>query len=251
MERVQKLLARAGVASRRESEKLIKQGRITVDGKPAELGSKANPATQQLCLDGRPLLLHQSRHYLALHKPAGYLSSRRDPQGRPTVMDLIPRHLHRLVYPVGRLDADAEGLLFLFDDGELAHALTHPSHEVPKTYQALVAGSVGPTALRTLRHGLPLAEGMTAPAHAKVLARYPDSTLLEITVHEGRKRQVKRMCAVVGHPVRQLVRVSIGGVELGRLAPGSWRDLTEAELRRLRALAHRGVQGARNDRAQP
>lgn len=243
MERVQKLLARAGVASRRDSEKLILQGRVTIDGQPAHLGSKADPATQDIRVNGKRLRLAQRHHYLALHKPAGVISSRRDPQGRPTVMDLIPGHLRKVVYPVGRLDVDSEGLLFLFDDGELANALTHPRYHAPKVYHVLAAGNVGPSTLATLRKGIELEDGATAPAHVKILQRQPDATVLEITLREGRKRQVRRMLEAVGHPVRRLVRVAIAGVELGDLPPGQWRELSEDEVERLR-----GPEGERGRR---
>lgn len=234
MERVQKLLARAGVASRRESEKLILQGRVTVDGQTAQLGTKADPATQVIRLDGRPVRFAAEFHYLALHKPLGYISSRKDPEGRPTVMQLVPSHLRRLVYPVGRLDADSEGLLFLFDDGDLANALTHPRFQVSKRYQVLVKGEVGPEALSKLRHGVLLEDGMAAPAHARILDRLNQATALEVTIREGRKRQVRRMMDVVGHPVQRLIRVAIDGVELGTLEPGKFRTLTEAEVARLK-----------------
>ena len=242
MERVQKLLARAGVASRRDSEKLILQGRVTVNGQPAQLGTKADLATDTVAVDGKPIRLGTHSHYLALHKPAGVISSRRDPEGRPTVMDLIPRHLRQLVYPVGRLDADSEGLLLLFDDGELAHALTHPRFHAPKHYQVLAAGNVGPSALAQLRKGIALADGPSAPAHVKVLERFADATVLEMTLHEGRKRQIRRMLEAVGHPVRRLVRVAIAGVELGDLPSGQWRELTAAEIARLRQAVNMSEQ---------
>jgi len=247
MERVQKLLARAGVASRRESEKLIVEGRVTVDGVVAELGSKADPARETVCLDGRPLRFAPTHTYLVLHKPPGYVTTRRDPQGRPTVMDLIPPDLRRRLYPVGRLDFDAAGLLLLTDDGELANALTHPSHETRKTYHVLVAGNVGPKALSQLRHGLELADGRTAPAHARVLRESQDSTWLELGIREGRKRQVKRMCAAVGHPVRQLLRVAMGQIELGRLASGRWRALRAEEVERLRRSSKPTEEDARGE----
>lgn len=244
MERVQKLLARAGVASRRESEKLIAQGRVTVDGQTAHLGSKADPATQVIAVNGKPLRLAQGHHYLALHKPVGFISTRRDPEGRPTVMSLIPERLRKLVYPVGRLDVDSEGLLFLFDDGDLANALTHPRFHAPKLYHVLAAGNIGPKAIAQLRKGMVLDDGPTAPAHVKVLSRLADATVVELTLHEGRKRQVRRMLEAVGHPVRRLVRVAIAGVELGDLPPGQCRELTPAEVQRLRRTAEgRGREG--------
>lgn len=210
---------------------------MTIDGQPAHLGSKADPETQDIRVNGKPLRLAERHHYLALHKPAGAISSRSDPQGRPTVMDLIPSRLRKLVYPVGRLDVDSEGLLFLFDDGDLANALTHPRFHAPKVYNVLVAGNVGPSVLAKLRKGIELEDGVTAPAHVKILRRNADGTVLEITLREGRKRQIRRMLELVGHPVRRLVRIAIAGVELGDLPPGKWRELTEDELARLRGNA--------------
>jgi 23S rRNA pseudouridine2605 synthase len=234
MERLQKLLARAGVASRREGEKLIAQGKVTINGQLAELGSKADPDVDEIRVGGKRIRFSEQHHYLALHKPAGYISSRSDPDGRPTVMDLIPSRLRKTVYPVGRLDLDSEGLLFLFDDGDLANELIHPRYEVPKRYQALVAGNVGDSTLSRLRKGIALEDGMTAPAHVRVLDRLAAATVLELAIHEGRKRQVRRMLESVGHPVQRLVRVAIGGVELGTLQPGKYRELTEQEVARLR-----------------
>lgn len=207
---------------------------MTVDGKTAELGSKADPATQDIRVNGRRVHFTDTHHYLALHKPTGYISSRKDPEGRPTVMELVPENLRTLVYPVGRLDADSEGLLLLFDDGELANAIMHPRYEIPKTYQALVSGAVGPEALARMRRGMLLQDGPTAPAHARILDCLNSTTVVEVTIHEGRKRQVRRMLEAVGHPVQRLVRVSIAGVELGNLKPGKWRKLTDAEVERLR-----------------
>jgi 23S rRNA pseudouridine2605 synthase len=209
---------------------------VTIDGEVAHLGSKADPTTQVVAVNGKPLPLQQRYHYLALNKPVGFISTRRDPEGRPTVMELIPDRLRKLVYPVGRLDADSEGLLFLFDDGELANALSHPRFHAPKLYHVLAAGNVGPKAVAQLRKGIVLEDGQTAPAHVKVLSRMADTTMLEMTLREGRKRQVRRMLEAVGHPVRRLMRVAIAGVELGDLPPGKWRELTPAEVERLRRV---------------
>lgn len=162
-------------------------------------------------------------------------------------MDLVPAGLRRRLYPVGRLDFDAEGLLLLTDDGDLAHALTHPSFEARKTYHALVSGNVGPKALSQLRHGLALDDGPTAPARARIVQTGADSTWLEIGIHEGRKHQVKRMCAAVGHPVKRLVRVAMGGVDLGNLAAGKWRRLSTAEVERLRRSTRGPRQGTSRD----
>lgn len=217
---------------------LVAQGKVTINGQLAELGSRADPDRDQIRVEGRLIRLGHRHHYLALHKPAGYISSRSDPQGRPTVMELVPPHLRKLVYPVGRLDFDSEGLLLLFDDGELANQLIHPRYQVPKRYQALVAGSVGDAALARLRKGVALEDGLTAPAHARVLDRPGDTTVLEVAIHEGRKRQVRRMLETVGHPVRRLVRVAVGGLELGSLPAGAYRELTAAEVDLLRRAVH-------------
>lgn len=207
---------------------------MTINGELAELGSQADPETDDIRVAGKPLRLPSRHHYLALHKPVGYISSRSDPEGRPTVMALIPERLHKLVYPVGRLDYDSEGLLLLFDDGELANKLIHPRYEVPKRYQALVSGNIGDTALAKLRKGILLEDGLTAPAHVRIIERLAAATVVEVAIHEGRKRQVRRMLEQVGHPVQRLIRVAIGGLELGNLAPGKWRELTEAEVELLR-----------------
>lgn len=220
---------------------------MTVDGVPAELGSKADPATQRICVNGRPVRFPDTALYVLLHKPAGTLSTRRDPEGRPTVMDLVPADWRSRLYPVGRLDYDASGLLLLTDDGALAHALTHPRFEVRKTYHVLVAGNMGPQALSRLRHGVLLDDGTTAPAHARVLEHNEAQTVLELTIHEGRKREIKRMCAAVGHPVRALRRVSMGGVDLGTLPEGKWRQLKPAEVARLRRSARLPAEGEASD----
>jgi pseudouridine synthase len=252
MERVQKLLARAGVASRRESEKLIVQGKVTINGQLAELGSQADPDTDDIRVEGRRLRFSAQRHYLAVHKPTGYISSRSDPEGRPTVMQLIPEHLRKLVYPVGRLDLDSEGLLLLMDDGDLANQLIHPRYEVPKRYQALVSGNVGDTTLAKLRKGVLLEDGLTAPAHVRVLERMEKSTALEVAIHEGRKRQVRRMLEMVGHPVQRLVRVAVGGLELGNLPAGKWRELTAAEVALLRrAVEKHSTEAAEREATAP
>jgi pseudouridine synthase len=203
-------------------------------------------------VEGRRLRFSQRRHYIALHKPTGYISSRSDPDGRPTVMELIPEHLRKLVYPVGRLDLDSEGLLLLMDDGDLANQLIHPRYEVPKRYQALVSGNVGDSTLAKLRKGVLLEDGLTSPAHVRVLERMLKTTALEVTIHEGRKRQVRRMMEIVGHPVQRLVRVAVGGLELGTLAPGKWRELTEAEIALLRrAVEKHGGEAAERKAAPP
>lgn len=230
-ERLQKVLARAGLGSRRVCEILIADGRVTVDGEPAVLGRRVAPASARVEVDGvsigvRPGLVH----YL-LNKPAGVVTTAKDPQGRPTVLELVPTEPR--VFPVGRLDLDTEGLLLLTNDGDLAHRLTHPSFGVDKEYLAHVQGDPQPGAIRQLRAGVQLADGVTAPATVSRLAE----GLLRLTIHEGRNRQVRRMCEAVGHPVVRLVRVRIGPLVDRNLAPGSWRPLEVGEVRGLERAA--------------
>jgi 23S rRNA pseudouridine2605 synthase len=229
--RLAKHLAHAGVASRRAAERLIEQGRVSVDGAVVTDPARDVSGGEAIAVDGAPLgAPPPGRRVIALHKPAGVVSTARDTHGRRTVVDLVPTAGARL-YPVGRLDADTTGLILLTDDGDLAHRLTHPRFEVPKTYRARVARPpVREPALRALREGVELDDGRTAPARVRRLE--PD--LLELTLREGRKRQVKRMCEAVGHPVLELQRVAFGPLRLGDLEPGAHRELTPAEVERLR-----------------
>jgi 23S rRNA pseudouridine2605 synthase len=229
-ERLQKALARAGFGSRRACEELIAQGRVTVGGEPAELGRRIDPETDLVAVDGVPVGVRPDHVYLLLNKPAGVITTAADPQGRPTVVELVPSEPR--VFPVGRLDADTEGLLILTNDGELAHRLTHPSFGVDKEYLAHVEGQPSRGALRRLREGVELDDGVTAPARVSQVGPH----LVRLTIHEGRNRQVRRMCAAVGHPVIRLVRTRIGPVSDRRLAPGAHRELTTDEVRGL-ALA--------------
>jgi 23S rRNA pseudouridine2605 synthase len=238
-ERLQKVLARAGLGSRRTCEDLIAAGRVTVNGVVATLGTRADAETDAIEVDGARLGVRQDLVHYLLNKPAGVVTTAADPQGRRTVVDLVPADTR--VYPVGRLDIDTEGLLILTNDGELAHRLTHPSFGVDKEYLAEVEGTPSRGALRRLRDGVDLDDGRTAPARASLVG---DHTV-RLTIHEGRNRQVRRMCDAVGHPVRRLVRVRIGPVVDRRLPPGAWRVLTQAELRALeRAVAAGGSGGA-------
>ncbi len=226
--RLAKYLAHAGVASRRASEQLVFAGRVTVDGEVVR--DPAHDVDGGVEVDGRPVRAANGRRAVyAVNKPRGVVSTARDPQGRTTVVSLVPSS--RRLYPVGRLDADTTGLILVTDDGELAHRLTHPSFEVPRTYHAKVRRPpVREAALRALREGVELDDGMTAPARVKRLG--PDR--LEITIHEGRKRQVRRMCDAVGHPVIALERVRFGPLWLGKLEEGRYRRLTAQEVARLR-----------------
>jgi 23S rRNA pseudouridine2605 synthase len=235
-------LARAGVASRRGADELIKAGRVSVNGRPAQLNTFVQ-ARDRVELDGRPLSL-QRLAYVLLHKPAGVVTTAREPQGRPTVIELVA-HPARVV-PVGRLDADTTGALLLTNDGELAHRLAHPSHEVDKVYVADVEGDPGPRALELLERGVELDDGRSAPARARRLG----PGRIELTIHEGRKHQVKRMLAAVGHPVRRLHRTVYAGLTLDGLEPGAWRELESREVERLKRTstvgrADGGAGGAR------
>ncbi len=232
--RLAKYLAHAGVASRRAAEELVRAGRVTVGGEVVVDPARDVDDASGVALDGGAIDGAEERVVYALHKPLGVVSTARDPQGRATVVELVPA-VHRL-YPVGRLDADTSGLLLLSNDGELANRLTHPRYEVPKVYVAVVEHPpVRETALRALREGVELDDGRTAPAGARRLR--PDA--LELTIHEGRKRQVRRMCEAVGHPVRELQRVRFGPLALGDLQPGVARRLTRAEVERLREAGRR------------
>jgi len=230
-ERLQKVLARVGLGSRRACEELIAQGRVTVNGEVAELGRRVDTTHDRVELDGTPLPVLPGLVHYVLNKPAGVVATADDPEGRPTVVELVPDDPR--VFPVGRLDADTEGLLVLTNDGELAQRLTHPSYGVEKEYIAEVEGVPGAGALRRLRTGVELDDGMTAPAKVGVVA----PGVLRIVIHEGRNRQVRRMCEAVGHPVRRLVRTRIGPLADRSLAPGRWRALTPAEVRALGAAA--------------
>jgi pseudouridine synthase len=233
--RLQKVLAAAGIASRRASEDLIRDGRVTVNGEVATLGMRVDPANDRLEVDGERVNVDQDRHYVMLNKPAGVVSTADDPEGRPTVMDLV--NLPVRLFPVGRLDIDSEGLLLLTNDGELTHALLHPSFEVERTYVGLVDGGVSNTKLEELRAGVELEDGPAVPKRVRILGSEKDQTLLEIVVTEGRNREVRRIVGGVGLFLRRLARVAYGGVELGELRQGKWRPLTTREV----ALLHRAV----------
>lgn len=231
-ERLQKVLARAGIGSRRVAEDLIEDERVTVNGRVAVLGARVDVDHDVVAVDGVPIGVRPGSVYYLLNKPAGVVTTADDPQGRPTVVELVPSEPR--VHPVGRLDLDTEGLLLLTNDGQLTHRLTHPSFGVEKEYVAEVEGEPGRGALRQLREGVELEDGPTAPA--KVSALSPG--VLRLVIHEGRNRQVRRMCAAVGHPVVRLVRTRIGPLRDTRLKPGEWRELLTDEVREIeRAVA--------------
>ena len=236
-ERLQKIIAQAGITSRRKAEELILQGRVKLNNRVVrELGTKADPYRDTIEIDDSPLRLERVKpFYILLYKPKGYISSVKDQFNRPTVLNLIGTYVDERVYPVGRLDYDAEGVLLITNDGELAHRLIHPRYEVPKTYHVKVKGTPSEKALNRLRKGVHLREGKTRPAVVRVIGRARNNTWLEITVTEGRYRLIKRMCWNVGHPVCKLKRVRFAGIGLGRLKPGQYRHLTQKEVERLKA----------------
>jgi 23S rRNA pseudouridine2605 synthase len=226
--RLNAYLARAGVASRRGADELIKAGRVTVNGGPGELNTFVG-AADDVRLDGRPVGAQRLRHVL-LNKPRGTITTARDPEGRPTVVDLVGGEVR--IVPVGRLDRDTTGVLLLTNDGPLAHRLAHPRYRVEKTYVAEVEGEPGEGVVRRLAEGVELEDGPTAPARVRPLG----ASRLELVLHEGRNRQVRRMLEAVGHPVVKLRRSRYAGLGPGRLRAGEWRDLTPAEIKRLRRL---------------
>jgi 23S rRNA pseudouridine2605 synthase len=229
--RLQKVLAQAGIGSRRACEELIAEGRVTVNGEMAKLGRRVDGDIDRVEIDGVPLSIRPGLVYYLLNKPAGVVTTASDPEGRRTVVQLVPDAPR--VFPVGRLDADTEGLLLLTNDGDLTFRLTHPRFGVEKEYLAQVEGNPSPKAVRQLREGVELEDGMTAPAKVSLVP--PNA--LRITIHEGRNRQVRRMCEAVGHPVVRLVRTRIGPLAERGLKPGEWRMLTREEVRALETAA--------------
>lgn len=230
--RLQKILAKVGIGSRRVCDDFIAAGRVTVNDEVAELGRRIHPGIDVVRLDGAVIGVRPGMVHYLLNKPVGVVTTADDPQGRPTVVECVPNEPR--VFPVGRLDMDTEGLLILTNDGELTHRLTHPSFGVEKEYIAHVEGEPTRGALRQLREGIELEDGMTAPAKATLVA----PSILRLTIHEGRNRQVRRMCEAVGHPVKRLIRSRIGPIADRKLKPGAWRELTGDEVRSLeRAIA--------------
>lgn len=236
LERLQKIISRAGITSRRHAEEMILEGRVSVNGRIIrELGTKADPEKDHIKVDGKLINPKQTKTYILLNKPKGYITSLRDTEGRPTVIDLI-RNVKTRVYPVGRLDYDTEGLLLLTNDGDLAHAIMHPRKEVSKTYQVKIKGILEDRDIEKLRRGIKIEGGLTAPADVKKLRRTNQNSWIEMTIHEGRKRQIRRMLERIGHPVLKLKRVRIGFLDLKGLETGKYRYLTTEEVSRLKAL---------------
>ena len=230
-ERLQKVLARAGIASRRKAEELIREGMVRVDGKVVtEMGQLVDPDTQTIECRGMPVSCREKKIYILLNKPAGFLSTVHDPQGRPIVTELL-KNVKERVYPVGRLDLDTEGALLLTNDGELAQKILHPSHEINKTYVAKVKGRPAKKKLALLSRGIDLEGRKTWPADIKVLHTEQHATTIKIIIHEGRKRQVRKMFEAVGHPVLQLKRIAYGQLDLGELKPGEYRFLRPGDIK--------------------
>ncbi len=237
-ERLQKVLAAAGFGSRRSAEELIAEGRVTVNGEVAELGRRVDPASDEVRVDGERVNINPELVYYMLNKPRGYVTTAEDPEGRPTVFDLV--NVSERVFPVGRLDMDSEGLLILTNDGDLTHALTHPSYEVPRTYVAQVQGRPGRRRLGELTSGVELDDGMARARQARLIGEGKGRSLVEVVLTEGRKHEVRRMLAAVGFPVERLARVAYGGVELGDLRQGRWRPLNSKEVATLYAATDVG-----------
>ncbi|MEK7307010.1 MAG: pseudouridine synthase [Nitrospirota bacterium] len=236
VDRLQKIIANAGIASRRRAEALIMAGRVTVNGAViTKLGTKADGEKDHIKVDGK--LIHRKERdvYLILNKPKGYITTLDDPQGRPAVTDLL-RGVKGRVYPVGRLDYNSEGLIFFTNDGNLAHRLTHPSRGVRKTYLVKVDGQLTDEEMTEIKNGVKLEDGLTAPASIRKIRRTDENSWVEMTIHEGRKRQIRRMFERIGHPVMKLKRIRMGSLELGDLPSGSYRFLTIDELRSLKRI---------------
>ncbi len=236
-ERIQKIISAAGVTSRRAAEQLISEGRVRVNGQVVtELGSKADASKDHIKVDGKLINPRQPLTYVMMNKPAGFVTTMADPEGRPTVLTLL-KGLKIRVYPVGRLDYNTEGLLLLTNDGDFAHLITHPRHELPKTYRAKVKGVLGDREINELENGIYLDDGKTAPAKVKKISKEEANSWIDITIHEGRKRQVRRMFDRIGHSVIKLKRIRTGNLMLGDLPEGSFRHLTTAEVNALKELA--------------
>jgi 23S rRNA pseudouridine2605 synthase len=234
-ERLQKILANAGYGSRRTCEGMIEEGRVAVDGHIAKVGDKADPATQRITLDGEPIRRPQGHTYVALYKPRGYITTTSDPEGRRTIMDLIP--LTQRLYPVGRLDADSEGLLLLTDDGELTERLTHPRYGHARVYRVLVTGEPSAETIERWRRGVTLDDRKANFSQVQVEQQERGQTWLRVTVHEGRKHLVRRIVAALGHPAQRLIRMEMGSLKLGDLSIGRWRYLSTGEINALRKEA--------------
>lgn len=236
-ERLQKIIANSGAASRRKAEELIVEGFVTVNGNVVrELGTKADPEKDAIKVSGKLIRLPQRNTYIVMNKPQGYITSMSDPEGRPIVTELL-KGVKARVYPVGRLDYDTEGLLIMTDDGDLAHSLMHPSHEIAKTYLVKIKGYLEDKEMEKLETGVKLEDGLTSPAVVRKLKKADANSWIELTIHEGRYHQVKRMLEKVGHQVIKLIRVRYGSIELGNVPPGTFRYMTPEEVKSLKKSA--------------
>ncbi|WP_082394747.1 pseudouridine synthase [Caloranaerobacter sp. TR13] len=234
--RLQKYLAMCGVASRRKSEMLILQGRVRVNGKVIEeLGYKINPNVDIVLVDKKPIIKKENNIYIALNKPEGYITTVKDQFNRPTVLDLV-KSINERIYPIGRLDYDTSGLLILTNDGDLTYKLTHPKHEIEKVYIAKIKGVPTERELKEFRNGLKIDNYVTSKAKIKVIKMYNDYSIVKITIHEGKNRQIRKMCKKINHPVINLKRIAIGNIKLGNLKKGDWRYLSKEEIQYLKEL---------------
>jgi 23S rRNA pseudouridine2605 synthase len=231
--RLQKILSEVGIASRRTAEDMIMEGRVTVNGRIATIGMKADPSRDHIKVDKKLIIRPEPKVYIAFHKPKNVVTSLHDPEGRPTVKDFLKGIKYR-VYPVGRLDYDSEGLLLLTNDGDFAHAVMHPSRKIAKTYQVKVKGKPEEKEVARLRTGIHLDDGMTSPARVKIVRTAESNSWIEMTINEGKKRQIRRMLEKIGHTVLKLKRIRINGIELGRIEPGRYRYLTVEELEKIK-----------------
>ncbi|MGG6237091.1 pseudouridine synthase [Nodosilinea sp. AN01ver1] len=244
-ERLQKILSQYGLASRRQAEQMIESGQVRVNGEVAHLGQRADPSCDRIEINQQPIAARSrpTQHYLLLHKPLGMVSTCADPQGRPTVMMVLPPELHTVgIHPVGRLDAYSTGALLLTNDGDFTFRLTHPRHDIPKTYRVCLEGKVRPEALNAWRKGIDLDNRPTRPAKVTVIAQGQNQTQLEVVLQEGRNRQIRRVAQALGYRVLDLHRTAVGSIRLGNLAEGSYRALSSAEIEAL--LAESLVQSA-------
>jgi pseudouridine synthase len=236
MQRLQKILSDFGIASRRKAEELIKEGRVTVNGQIAQLGQKADPEKDYIKVDGKLLIRPEPKVYYAFYKPRKVITSLIDPQGRLTIKNFL-KGIKFKVYPVGRLDYDSEGLLILTNDGELAYRVMHPSSEIEKTYLVKVDGIIEPETIEKLRKGIKIEGKLAIPVSVNFIKTLKANSWIKITLHEGRKRQIRKMLERVGHPVIRLIRISIDGIKLGELKPGEYRALTKEEIEELKKKA--------------
>lgn len=234
--RLQKFMAESGVASRRKSEELISAGRVKVNGKIAELGDKVDPKRDTVTVAGKKIIRAKSNVYVMLHKPRGFITTMSDEMDRKCVAELV-KDIDTRIYPVGRLDRDSEGLLLMTNDGEFANALTHPSRHVPKTYRVTVRPSINEEQLTALATGVEIEGGITQPSEVRVVEKQEGRVVLELTIFEGRNRQIRKMCEALNLEVARLKRTKIGSLKLGMLKPGDWRYLTEDEVHRLMTSA--------------